>query len=109
MADNASAASLGKSFRGNNLPVVVKIIMSIAGDLLSLTADTTIIILQRIPLGMRVQVNLGIFVFYSNDVVVTKLCKNEVSRKESSMKLAPDLGCSSEVHYRSESPGRRGS
>jgi hypothetical protein len=78
VADNATTASLRKGFRGDDLPVVVDIIMSIASDLLSLTTDATIVVLQRVMVGMRVQVNLCVLVFHSDDVVVTKFCKIEV-------------------------------
>lgn len=82
IADNATAPSLGKSFCRNYLPVVVDIIMSIAGDLLSLATDTTVVILQRVPLRMRMQVNFCVFMFHSDDIIVTKLCDSKISVKK---------------------------
>lgn len=55
---------------GNDLPVVVGVVERVAGDLLALTGNTTIIVAERILSVVAVKVGLGLLVLEGNRVVV---------------------------------------
>ena len=70
VADNASTSSLWKSLCGDNLPLVIEILVWVTSDLLTLTADAAIWIFQRIVFFMRVQVDFGILVLERDGIIV---------------------------------------
>jgi len=77
MADNPSAAGLRESLGRNDDPVVVLILMGVAGNLLALTANSFVRVVTGIALRMRVQQVLGVHVLDRNGVKVTNLCRQE--------------------------------
>ena len=54
--------------------MVVQIIVCITGNLLALAADTTIVVLERVLVRVRMEEDTGILVPDSNGIVVTNLC-----------------------------------
>lgn len=74
VSNDTSTSGLGESLGRNNLPVVVGVIVSVTGDLLTLATDTTIVVLKRILVRVRVQEYAGILVPDRNGVVVADLC-----------------------------------
>ena len=75
----------------------------------TLTANTAVVIFQRVAFRMGVQEDLGIFVLDRDDVIVSNLCmKVRISLCILSRGLS-DLGCSSTSHYSGGSPGNEGS
>lgn len=74
MADNSSASLLRKGLSGDDLPVVVGVVVAVTRDLLTLRTDAPVVVLQGIPVGMRVQEHLGVFVTDSQSIVVMYFC-----------------------------------
>lgn len=70
VAHNATTASLRKRLGGNDSPVVVGIVVAITSDLLTLTADSTIFVRQRVPVRVGVKEDLGVLVTHRDDIVV---------------------------------------
>jgi len=70
MSYNAAASGFWKGLRGNNLPLVIEIFVRVTGDLLPLTADTTVWILERVGLFVRMQIDFSILVFEGDGVIV---------------------------------------
>lgn len=54
----------------NDLPHVVGVIMRVSSDLLSLTRDSPVIVAQRVPVSVAVEVHLGFLVLDGDGVVV---------------------------------------
>ncbi len=74
VAHNSSASLLGESLGRDDLPVVVGVVVAIPGDLLALRTDAPVVVLQGVPVGVRVQEHLGVFVADSQSVIVMYLC-----------------------------------
>ena len=73
MADNPSATGLRESLGRNDDPVVVLILMGVAGNLLTLTANSFVGVITGISLRVRVQQVLGVHVLDRDGVKVTNL------------------------------------
>lgn len=54
----------------DDLPVVVCVVVGIASDLLALAGNTTIVISQRVGVGVAVKVRLGLLVSDGNGIIV---------------------------------------
>lgn len=59
--------------RGENLPIVVGIIVRVASNLLTLAGNTAIVVTQGILVGMAVQERLGLLMFDRDGVVVLNI------------------------------------
>lgn len=65
----------------DDLPVVVCVIVGVASDLLALAGNATIIISQRIGVGVTVKVRLGLLVSDSNGIIVLDIdsaCQHDI-------------------------------
>ncbi len=65
-----SASSSGMGLRGDDLPNVVGVVVGVAGDLLTLTRDAAVVLLERISFQMRVEEDLGVLVDEGDLVIV---------------------------------------
>lgn len=69
----ASEVVLGEWNTGQNLPLVVGVVVGVTGNLLSLTGDTPIIIAKRVLVIVTVKVDLGVLVADDDVVIVFKI------------------------------------
>lgn len=87
VANNAAATSSRESFSRNNLPMIVCVIVTIAGDLLSciimsyatatregnyltLRTDAPILVLERVAVLVGMKVDLGFLMLDSDSIIV---------------------------------------
>lgn len=73
VANYATTSGLGDGLGGDDLPLVVKILVWVTCNLLALTADSSILILERILVLVRMQEDLGILVLEGDGVIVADL------------------------------------
>lgn len=73
VAHDTTTAGFWERLGGDDAPVVVQVAVSVTGDLLALATDTAILVGERILVGMGVEVNLGILVAESQDVVIVDI------------------------------------
>lgn len=73
LSDHSTPASLRQLFSRQDLPVIVGIVVRVTGDLLSLTTDSTVVVTERVSIGVRVKESLGILVSDGNGIVESNL------------------------------------
>lgn len=71
VSHDPATTRLGDFLGRDDLPVVVSVIVGIAGDLLALRTDTAVIISQGISFIVRVEVLLRVLVTYGDSIVVS--------------------------------------
>jgi len=75
-----------------------------------LTADSAVVVFQRIPFNMRVKEDLRVLVLDDNRIVITDLYKCQLLNHLGLAEGRPMyLGCSKAVHFPRVSPGMRDS
>ena len=78
VADNTATTGLRQRFSGDDLPLVVAVVVPVGGNLLALATDTTVIVLQRVTFWVRVQEDPGVLVPDRDRVVVADLCSRGI-------------------------------
>lgn len=72
VTNDTTATCLGKCLGGDDLPFVIGVVVSVSSHLLTLTANTAVLISQRVLFRMRVQEHFSVFVPNSDSVVVSQ-------------------------------------
>ena len=73
MSHNAPSAAVGYFFGRQHHPVIVRVVESVASHLLALTAYSSIVVLQRVLIWVRVQESFSSFMLYRKGVVISDL------------------------------------
>ena len=73
VAHNAAAALLGERLGRDDLPVVVRVSVRVAGDLLPGAADAPVVVAQRVVRIVRVQEDFRVLVLNRDNVVIAYL------------------------------------
>lgn len=74
---DASAAGRRKRFRGDDLPVVVGVIVGVGGDLLTLATDAPVSVPQRVLVRVRVKVRFSFLVLDDDGVIVANFLRSK--------------------------------
>lgn len=64
---------LRKGLGWDDLPEVVGVVVGVSGDLLALAGDSAVVVAQRVPVGVTVEVDLGVLVLHADVVKVFNL------------------------------------
>lgn len=89
MSDDSTTPVVGNFFCRLYYPLVVRVVERISGNLLTLTANTSIIVCERVALKMRVQENLRLSVSECNGVKVANFCRWQEWKSDQTLKPVP--------------------
>lgn len=79
MSNDSSSTRLGDILGRQDLPLIIRIVVRVTSDLLTLRTDSSIIVSQGVLVDMRVQELLGILVLDRDRVKVSNFCHQPIA------------------------------